>query len=126
MPGSDIEDVVENYCPPPEAVFELLGVSKIHMIGEISEQLGDNYCVDVGVVLWEGSDVLRVPSSALFRQGDEWGVFVVDALHAGFRSVEIGHRSPSCARVLDGVEAGEKVLLHPPNSVADGTRVAYN
>lgn len=28
------------------------------------------------VVLWEGDDVLRVPTSALFRQGEERFVFV--------------------------------------------------
>lgn len=87
------------------------------------ERLGDNYRVDVRIVLWEGKDVLRVPASALFRQGDDWNVFVIDGSRARTRKVEIGHRSPSYVQVLKGLAEGETVILHPPNSVADGTSV---
>lgn len=87
------------------------------------ERLGDNYRVDIRIVLWEGKDVLRVPASALFRQGDDWNVFVIEGSRARTRRIEIGHRSPSYAQVLNGLTEGETVILHPPNSVADGTRV---
>ncbi len=90
------------------------------------ERLGDNYRVDVRIVLWEGKDVLRVPSSALFRDGEDWKVFVIDGSKARLRKVEIGNRSPSFAQVLNGLSEGEAVILHPPNSVADGTRVDSN
>ena len=90
------------------------------------ERLGDNYRVDVRIVLWEGKDVLRVPASALFRQGDDWNVFVIDGSKARLRKVEVGNRSPSFAQVLNGLAESEVVILHPPNSVADGTRVDAN
>lgn len=90
------------------------------------ERLGDNYRVDVRVVLWQAKDVLRVPGSALFRRDEDWNVFVIDGSRARAKTVEIGHRSPSYVQVLNGLAEGENVILHPPNSVADGSRVRKN
>lgn len=105
-----------------------LGVEeqRVNVIADfVSEpgSLGDNYRVDVRIVLWEGRNVLRVPASALFRQGDEWRVFVVESSRARSRSVEIGHRSPSFVEVIGGVSEGETVILHPPNNVTEGSRI---
>ena len=91
---------------------------------KIPENLGDNYRVDVGIVLWEGKDVLRVPSSALFRTADTWSVYVVERGKAVPRTVEVRHRSPSFAEVTSGLTEGEIVILHPPSSITDGTRVS--
>ncbi len=88
--------------------------------------LGDNFRVDVKVVLWEADNVLRIPTSALFRNGDDWNVFVIDGRKASVRKVEIGHRSPSFAEIVSGVSEGEMIILHPPRSVNDGTRVSTN
>ena len=88
--------------------------------------LGDNFRVDVKVVLWEADNVLRIPTSALFRNGDDWNVFVIDGRKASVRKVEIGHRSPSFAEMISGVSEGEMIILHPPRSVNDGTRVSTN
>lgn len=90
------------------------------------EGLGDNYRVDAKIVLWEGKNVLRIPSSALFRAGDEWNAFVIESSKARIRKVEIAHRSPSFAEVVSGVAEGEAVILHPPSSVNDGMRVAVD
>lgn len=86
-------------------------------------RLGDNYRVDMRVVLWEGDDIIRVPTSALFRQGEDWYVFLNVRSNARLQKVEIGNQSPSFAQVLSGLADGDVVILHPPNSVADGTRV---
>ena len=40
--------------------------------------LGDGYRVDVRIVIWENSDVLKVPASALFRVGEAWNVFLLE------------------------------------------------
>ena len=105
-----------------------LGVEeqRVNLIADFIEppkSLGDNYRVDIKVVLWEGKEVTRVPSSALFRHGDDWNVFVIDGSRARSRIVSIGHRSPSFAQVLSGLEEGEVVIVHPPTSLNEGTRV---
>jgi HlyD family secretion protein len=86
--------------------------------------LGDGYRVEVRVVVWEGADVLRVPTSALFRRGDRWAVFVVDGSRARLRHVEVGRRTGLAAQVLSGLEAGERVVVHPSDTLSDGARTS--
>ncbi len=85
--------------------------------------LGDGYRVEARIVIWEGKDALKVPSSALFRQGTGWNVFVVENGKAHNREVEIGHRSQFEVEILAGVQEGEQVVLHPSNQIAEGVRV---
>lgn len=85
--------------------------------------LGDGYRVEARIIIWEAESVLKVPSSALFRHGDGWSVFVVESGKAVRREVEIGHRSQFEAEVLKGIEEGAQVVLHPTNQISDGSRV---
>ena len=85
--------------------------------------LGDGYRVEARIIIWEAESVLKVPSSALFRHGDGWSVFVVESGKAVRREVEIGHRSQFEAEMLKGIEEGAQVVLHPTNQISDGSRV---
>jgi HlyD family secretion protein len=85
--------------------------------------LGDGYRVEVRVVTWEGSDVVTVPTSALFRRGTGWAVFVVDNGRARTQIVDIGERNAVEARVIQGLEPGQPVVLHPPDNLVDSVRV---
>lgn len=85
--------------------------------------LGDGFRVDARIVLAEREDALRVPTSALFRDGDAWAVFVVRDGRAERRRLQIGVRGEREAEVLDGLEAGEVVVLYPGDAVRDGVRV---
>jgi HlyD family secretion protein len=87
------------------------------------EALGDGYRVEVRVVLWEDANVLKVPASALFRQGEGWAVFVDESRRARLREVTIGQQTGVEAQVLDGLTEGEQVLVHPSDTVADGVQV---
>jgi HlyD family secretion protein len=90
---------------------------------EAWESLGDEYRVEVSVVIWQTDDVLKVPTSSLFRHGDGWAVFAVNGGKAELREVGIGHRTNLHGEVIDGLAAGDMVIAHPPESVADGVRV---
>ena len=85
--------------------------------------IGDRYRVESRIILWEGKNVLKVPSGALFRSGDRWSVFRVDGGRARLREVHLGHRNPSEAEILSGLREGDKVVLHPGDQVKDGVRV---
>jgi len=86
--------------------------------------LGDAYRVEVRVVIWEGRDVLKVPTSALFREANQWAVFLVDADGRAHRTmIEVGHQTGQEAEVLSGLSEGARVILHPGDTVADGVRV---
>jgi HlyD family secretion protein len=85
--------------------------------------LGDGYRVEARIIIWEAESVLKIPSSALFRHGDGWSVFVIENGKAIRHEVEIGHRSQFEAQVLSGIEEGAAVIIHPTNQIVDGARV---
>jgi HlyD family secretion protein len=86
--------------------------------------LGDGFRVEVEFVLWESPQTLQVPSSALFRSGDRWAVYLVDGGRARRAAVEIGARGGLATQVLSGLTAGQQVILHPDDKVADDVRVS--
>jgi len=85
--------------------------------------LGDAYRVEVRIVIWEASNVLKVPTSALFREGDRWAVYRLDGGRAQRAVVELGHQTAQEAEVKSGLADGARVVLHPGDAIADGTRV---
>ncbi len=85
--------------------------------------LGDAYRVEAAIEVWSDDDVLRVPTSALFRHEGQWAVFVADRGRARLRTVTIGERNASHAAVLDGLKEGEQVLIYPSDRVRDGVAV---
>ena len=102
----------------------VLVIADIVSPSEEWEKLGDGYRVETKFILWEEDEVLQVPSSALFRRGDQWAVFVVDGEFARLRNVQLGRRSGLTAQILSGVEAGELVITHPDDSIEAGVRVS--
>lgn len=85
--------------------------------------LGQGYRVFARITEWESENALRLPISALFREGGAWSVFVVEEGAAQLRLVEIGQRNADVAEVLSGLEVGDVVITHPSDRVADGVMV---
>jgi HlyD family secretion protein len=85
--------------------------------------LGDGYRVEVRIVVWEEDQALIVPTSALFRQGEQWAVYVAQDGRVRLRDVEIGQQTGQEAQVLSGLDEGIPVVIHPPDTLADGARV---
>jgi HlyD family secretion protein len=86
-------------------------------------RIGDGFRVEARMVLWETNDTLLVPVGTLFRAGEAWAVFVARAGHAELREVNLGQRNNRSVEVLGGLQAGEQVILHPGDRIADGVRV---
>ena len=93
-------------------------------LGDGAPPLGDAYRVDAQFEVWTAESVLTVPVPALFRDGEQWGVYVVDAGLARLRRVEIGHLGDDAAEVTNGLTNGERVVVYPGDEVRDGMRVA--
>jgi HlyD family secretion protein len=85
--------------------------------------LGDGFSVDVSILTWSAESVLRAPTSALFRHGDGWAVFVVRAGRAKIEPVQVGHRGPLLAEITGGLAEHDEVVAHPAASLADGVKV---
>ena len=88
------------------------------------QRLGDGYRVETRFILWEGDDVLQIPTSALFRQDDGWRVFAVEDGRARMRTVSTGRRSGLHTQILEGLREGAMVITHPGDRLSEGTRVA--
>jgi HlyD family secretion protein len=86
-------------------------------------QMGDGYRVEASFVLWQGSDLLLLPTSALFRHKEGWAVFVAKEGRAHLRPVRIGQRNGLTAQVIGGLGLGDKVVAHPDDKIADGVKV---
>jgi HlyD family secretion protein len=87
---------------------------------EAWQRLGHGYRVEVRIVIWEAAAVLKLPVSALFRDGDAWTVFVEAEGVAQKRRVEIGQRNSLAAEVLGGLDEGDRVVLYPSDRVSNG------
>jgi HlyD family secretion protein len=90
------------------------------------QDLGVGFRVEAQFVLWEGEDVLQVPGSALFRVDNHWRVFVMEGGRVRLRTVEPGRSSGLHTQVRAGLEAGERVVTHPGDRLADGVRVVVD
>ncbi|PUB91392.1 MAG: efflux transporter periplasmic adaptor subunit [gamma proteobacterium symbiont of Ctena orbiculata] len=90
---------------------------------EAWSRIAHGYQVDVRIVLWRGSGVLKLPLTALFRNGDEWAVFVAHEGKARQRRVTLGKRTGLEAEVLSGLSTGERVVVHPGDKIAEGIEI---
>jgi HlyD family secretion protein len=90
---------------------------------EERESLHDGFRVEARIVIWEQPNVLKVPTSALFREKGDWAVFVVDDGHVRLQTIQVGRRNDLEAAVLEGLQAGDRVVVHPSDRVADGVAI---
>ncbi len=129
--SSTLSGVVDRIEPWGFTKFSALGVEeqRVNTVIRFSnpeerrESLGHGFRVEVRIVIWEDQNALKVPSSALFREGENWAVFVVKAARAVLTPVSIGHNNGVEAEVLNGLDPGEVIILYPGAGITDGTRV---
>lgn len=85
--------------------------------------LGHGFRVIARITLWRGEDVLSIPVGALFRDGSDWAAYVVQDGRARLQTITLGERNEAMAQVLTGLAAGDAVIVHPGDTVADGVAV---
>ncbi len=90
---------------------------------EIWQSLGDGYRVEARIIVWEAPDVLRVPASAVFRHGEGWALYTIEAGAAKLTPVEVGHKNGLETEITSGIEAGTEIILHPSDQITDGVEV---
>jgi HlyD family secretion protein len=84
---------------------------------------GDQYRVQVRVILESRADAIVAPEGALFRADGRWHVYRVEASRARLCAVETGLRDGRSREITSGVEPGDTLILHADETIADGTRV---
>lgn len=121
-----LEGVVRRVEPAAFTKVSALGVEeqRVNVIidltsaAELWQSLGDGYKVDARIITASLDKTVKVPVSALFRAGDQWAVFVVSEGRAAERIVKLSRRGALEAVVQEGLKVGEKVIVHPGDSVS--------
>lgn len=85
--------------------------------------LGDGYQLDARIAVFSRDDAVIVPPGALFRRGENWNVFVVNAGRVEAREITLQRRSGRLATVAAGLSPGERVIVYPSDRIAQGVRV---
>lgn len=142
-PGNEVwlehwggEDVlrakVRTIEPAAFTKISALGVEeqRVNVIADFVEELpadsplGDGFRVEARIVVWQNERSLKVPSSALFRSGQDWHVFIDDHGIARKKPVRLGQRNDLESEILGGIAEGQRVVLYPSDQVLDGVRLA--
>lgn len=126
-----LEGVVEKIEPWGFTKYSALGVEEQRVKTTIRfdsdkarrAALGHGFRVETRIVVWDASDALIVPSSALIRSGSNWAVYRIESGKAVLKAVEVGHNNGISAELLGGLEEGQQVVLYPPAELSDGSRV---
>lgn len=108
-----------------------LGVEeqRVNVIAELEgdrdahSALGDGFRVEANIVVWKAESVLKAPAGALFRDGDDWAAFRVENGRAKLRRIQAGHSNGIEVEVIEGLEAGDEIVLHPSDALRDGSRI---
>jgi HlyD family secretion protein len=66
---------------------------------------------------------VKVPTSALFRDGQQWAVYRLVENRAERTQVEVGHQTGQEAEIINGVSVGDRVIFHPGDTLKHGGRV---
>jgi len=85
--------------------------------------IGDGYRVEVRIIVWAREDVLKVPTSSLFRRGADWAVYLVENDRAVARTVQTGQRGGLEAEITSGLSGGERIIVYPSDAVTEGVKV---
>lgn len=85
--------------------------------------LGHGFRLDARIIVSELPDALRVPTDALVREGEGWAVFCIERGRARLRPVRVDVGDEHFRLVLEGLAAGDRVIMFPGASLTDGDRV---
>jgi len=91
---------------------------------EVQERLGDGYRVEARIVVWSKDNVVKVPTSSLFRDGTQWAVYKVIDSTAERQIVDVGQRSGLEAEVLRGLAEGDQIVVYPSDAIRPGVELA--
>jgi HlyD family secretion protein len=129
--GPPLKAVVERIDPAAVTKVSALGIEEQRVTTvlrlldppAVRVRLGHDFRVVARITVWHANNLLAVPNGALFRQDGDWAVYKVEGGSARIAKVELGRRNSDYAELLDGLAAGDQVILHPSDHVSDGVAV---
>ena len=83
---------------------------------DLEVMLRPGLLADAEVIVESIPDALYIPYQAVFEEGAQTIVYVLEGSRLQARRVSLGRRSESQVAVLDGLDEGERVSLYRPDS----------
>lgn len=121
------EGVVRVIQPVPERAGNAVFYNVLFEVDNKSRKLLPDMTVQVSIATGEAKGVLTIPTVALGERADD-GRFTVQVVAAKgesqSRKIRTGLQDGARVQVLDGLKAGEKVLLAPPSEAASAASAA--
>lgn len=90
------------------------------------EGLGDGFQLDCKIILFEKPKSIVISTGALFRDGDDWYVYKVVDSKAKKTLVKWESKSEGLALITSGLTEGDQIILFPPESIQEGSKVKAN
>ena len=123
LPGRTFTGQVEKIAPLPDAQMVWMNPdlkiynTEVYLEGE-GDYLRTGMSCKAEIIIEEYEDVIQIPVQAVLRIGGEPTVYVQKG--GGFepRKVKIGLDNNRKIRIIEGLQAGEVVLLTPPLALA--------
>ncbi|MEK2643857.1 efflux RND transporter periplasmic adaptor subunit [Bdellovibrio sp. BCCA] len=95
----------------------------VQFINRPNARIGDNFHVELFITLYTSNNVLTVPLGALFKQENNWAVYVVKDKRARLKTLSIAKKNETDALVQSGLQEGEEVILFPGDQIHEGTKI---
>ena len=129
-PGA-LDAVVRRIEPTARTVVSALGIEeqRVDVRLDITSPrdewagLGHGFSVFVRIEEWRAEDVLLVPLSAVFQKDGTWFTFRVNDEIAHLAEIAIGRRDGRMAVVEAGLDQGDRVVMHPPDTIREGSTI---
>ncbi len=129
--GPPLAGRVRRVEPVGETKISALGVEeqRVWVIVDITaprvawQSLGDGYRIEAAFIVWQADDVLQIPNASLFRHGGGWAVFVAAGGRSRLHEVEAGAQNGLRAQIVQGLEVGQQIIIHPDATLSDGARI---
>lgn len=120
--------VVRRVNPAGFTRISALGIEeqRVSVFIELTEptpELGNDYRVNAEIIVERADNALAVPITALFRQDEEWYVFVYRNGRIEQRAVSVGFQSGIYRQITAGLNAEEQIVNHPNKELEDGMAV---
>ena len=97
----------------------------LEVLKKAQKKLGDGFRLQVKIYTATKDNVMKVPRTALFKGNDgKWKVYVIKNNKAEIKDIVIGLINDNEAEAVKGLKVGNKVILAPSNTIANGTRVS--
>ncbi len=96
------------------------------MLDRKVSQFGNQFHVDLDILISEADRVLKIPVGALVRSSDGWAVYKIEEDHAKLARIQIAQRSASEVSVTGGLKDRDWVVIFPGDSLREGARLRVN